>query len=104
VGRENEGMAKRPERLDDPAIEARLAELTGWSRAGGEIRKEYDRVSFPDAIAFVVAIGFLAEAANHHPDIDIRWRTVHIALTTHDAGGLSVLDFDLAGRIDEAAT
>ena len=60
--------------------------------------------SFPDAVAFVVAVGFLAEAADHHPDIDIRWRTVHLALTTHDAGGLSTLDFDLAARIDEAAS
>jgi 4a-hydroxytetrahydrobiopterin dehydratase len=91
------------DRLDDTAVDARLADLSGWSRSGDEIRKEYERASFPDAIAFVVAIGFLAEAANHHPDIDIRWRTVHIALSTHDAGGLTALDFDLAGRIDEAA-
>jgi 4a-hydroxytetrahydrobiopterin dehydratase len=91
------------ERLDDPTITSRLATLDGWSRVGDEIRKEYERASFPDAIAFVVRIGFLAEAANHHPDIDIRWRTVHVALTTHDAGGLSARDFDLAAQIDEAA-
>ena len=91
------------ERLDDPTITSRLATLDGWSRAGDEIRKKYERASFPDAIAFVVRIGFLAEAANHHPDIDIRWRTVHVALTTHDTGGLSALDFDLAKQIDEAA-
>lgn len=92
------------DRLDDAAIEARLVELTDWSRSGDEIRKEFVRDGFPDAIAFVVRVGFLAEAANHHPDIDIRWRTVNIALTTHDAGGLSALDFDLAGRIDEMAS
>jgi 4a-hydroxytetrahydrobiopterin dehydratase len=92
------------DRLDDTAIEARLGELTGWTRDGDEIRKQFERADFPAAIAFVVRIGFLAEAANHHPDIDVRWRTVHIALTTHDAGGLSALDFDLAARIDAAAS
>jgi len=97
-------MAERPERLDDAAIDARLADLTGWARDGDEIHKDFKRASFPDAIAFVVQVGFLAEAANHHPDIDIRWRTVHLALSTHDAGGLTELDFDLAGRIDEAAS
>jgi 4a-hydroxytetrahydrobiopterin dehydratase len=91
------------DRLDDTTIEARLGSLDGWTRTGDEIRKDYRCAGFPDAIAFVVRIGFLAEAANHHPDLDIRWRTVHVALSTHDAGGLTDLDFDLAGRIDEAA-
>jgi len=89
------------ERLDDAAVDARLQELGGWSRVGDEIRKQFECPSFADAIAFVVRVGFFAEAANHHPDIDIRWRTVHIALSTHDAGGLSTLDFDLAAKIDE---
>jgi 4a-hydroxytetrahydrobiopterin dehydratase len=91
------------EPLDDATIEARLAALDGWTRDGDEIRKEFTRAGFPEAIAFVVRVGFLAEAANHHPDIDIRWRTVHLTLSTHDAGGLTALDFELAGRIDEAA-
>jgi 4a-hydroxytetrahydrobiopterin dehydratase len=94
----------RPEPLDDPTIAARLADLTGWSREGDTIRKEYTCDGFADAIAFVVRIGFLAEAANHHPDIDVRWRNVTIALSTHDAGGLTTLDFDLATRIDEVAS
>ena len=92
------------ERLDDAAIGAGLGELAGWSRVGDEIRKEFERAGFADAVAFVVRVGFLAEAANHHPDIDIRWRTVHVALTTHDVGGLSALDFELAARIDEVAS
>ena len=62
--------------------------------------KRYDLPSFPDAIAFVVAVGFEAESRNHHPDIDVRWRTVHLRLTTHDAGGLTAFDFDLATAID----
>ena len=96
-------MAARPERLDDQAVSERLAGLSGWTREGDEISKEFTRSGFPAAIAFVVHVGFLAEQTNHHPDIDVRWRTVRLALTTHDAGGLSTLDFDLAARIDEAA-
>jgi 4a-hydroxytetrahydrobiopterin dehydratase len=91
------------ERLDDGAVDTRLSALTGWVREGDEIRKQFDRPTFAAAIAFVVQVGFLAEAANHHPDIDIRWRTVRIALTTHDDGGLTALDFDLAAKIDEIA-
>jgi 4a-hydroxytetrahydrobiopterin dehydratase len=90
-----------PDRLDDAAITTRLGELDGWSRDDDAITKEFRCASFPDAIAFVVRVGFLAEAANHHPDLDVRWRTVHVALSTHDAGGLTALDFDLAARIDE---
>jgi 4a-hydroxytetrahydrobiopterin dehydratase len=94
----------RPQPLDDPTIAARLADLEGWSRDGDAIRKEYNCDGFADAIAFVVRIGFLAEAADHHPDIDVRWRKVAIALSTHDAGGLTTLDFDLAGHIDEVGS
>ena len=91
-------------RLDDAEIDGRLGALTGWTREGDEIRKEFVRAGLRrTAIAFVVRVGFLAEAADHHPDIDIRWRTVHLALSTHDAGGLTALDFDLATKIDEAA-
>jgi 4a-hydroxytetrahydrobiopterin dehydratase len=91
-----------PERLEDAAISERLAGLTGWTQDGDTIVKDFQCASFPDAIAFVVRIGFAAEAANHHPDLDIRWRNVHVALSTHDAGGLTTLDFDLAARIDAA--
>ena len=55
---------------------------------------------FAAALAFVNAVGAAAEAANHHPDIDIRWNTVTLALTTHDSGGLTVLDLALAAAID----
>jgi 4a-hydroxytetrahydrobiopterin dehydratase len=92
-----------PSRLDDAAVTAWLGSHSGWERAGDEIRRGFERPSFPDAIAFVVRIGFIAEAANHHPDLDIRWRTVVVALTTHDAGGLTALDLDLAESIDAAA-
>jgi len=91
----------RQERLDDDAIAEALAGLPGWSRAGDEIVKTFERPTFPDAIAFVVHIGFLAEAMDHHPDLDVRWRRVRVALTTHDSAGLTRNDIDLAGAIEE---
>ncbi len=90
-------------RLDDAAIAAGLDGLPGWSRSGDEIRKDFVCPGFADAIAFVVRIGFLAEAADHHPDLDVRWRTVTVALTTHDAGGLTQRDLDLAAAIEAVA-
>ena len=90
----------RPTALDDDQIATRLASLSGWEREGDEIVKTFELPTFPDAITFVTRLAERAEAANHHPDIDIRWRNVRIALTTHDAGGLTDLDFDLATEIE----
>jgi 4a-hydroxytetrahydrobiopterin dehydratase len=90
-------------RLDDEAVAEWLPAHSGWDRHGDEISKQFECASFPDAIAFVVRIGFHAEAANHHPDLDIRWRKVLVALTTHDAGGLTALDLVMAESIDAAA-
>jgi 4a-hydroxytetrahydrobiopterin dehydratase len=87
--------------LSEAEVEARLGAISDWARQGDEIRKTFQLASFPAAIAFVTQVGFLAEAAGHHPDIDIRWRNVTLALTTHDAGGLTQNDFDLAAQIDE---
>ena len=88
-------------KLSDADIERRLGDLNDWARQGDTISKTFRLGSFPAAIAFVTQIGFLAEAAAHHPDIDIRWRRVTLALTTHDAKGLTDKDFDLAAQIDE---
>jgi 4a-hydroxytetrahydrobiopterin dehydratase len=90
-------------RLDDDAISRRLAELPGWDRADDEIVRTFECPDFPAAVAFVVRIGFLAEARDHHPDLDVRWRKVRVALTTHDVGGLTDWDFDLAAQIDGVA-
>jgi 4a-hydroxytetrahydrobiopterin dehydratase len=87
--------------LSDAEVQAALASLPGWGRTGDEIEKAFACASFAGAIAFAVRIGFLAEAANHHPDIDIRWRNVRVALTTHDAGGLTAKDIDLARAVEE---
>jgi 4a-hydroxytetrahydrobiopterin dehydratase len=93
----------RPVRLDDAELSAGLAALPAWTRDGDMLRRSIETPSFADAIALVTRIGFDAEAADHHPDLDIRWRTVRVALTTHDAGGLTRLDLDLAAAIDAAA-
>jgi 4a-hydroxytetrahydrobiopterin dehydratase len=94
----------RPERLDDDEISTRLGNLPGWERDGDEIVKTFELPTFPEAIAFVTRIADTAEAANHHPDIDIRWRKVRVAFTTHDAGGLTELDFDLAEQVEGSLT
>ena len=89
--------------FSEAEIATAMSGLPGWTRAGGEIEKTFELASFPDAIAFVVRIGFLAESADHHPDLDVRWRKVRVALTTHDSGGLTANDFDLASNIEKVA-
>jgi 4a-hydroxytetrahydrobiopterin dehydratase len=94
----------RPAKASDTEVATALERLTGWEREGDEIVCTFACASFPDAIAFVVRIAFFAEQMNHHPDLDVRWRNVRVALTTHDAGGLTALDLDLAARITTAFT
>ena len=89
--------------LSDAEIASALGALAGWSRSGDEIVKTFELASFADAIAFVVRVGFIAEAADHHPDVDVRWRRVRIALTTHDSGGLTANDIDVATSIEKVA-
>ena len=86
--------------LTDAEITSGLATLPGWAREGDEIVKTFDCGTFPAAIAFVVRIGFFAERVDHHPDLDVRWKRVRVALTTHDAGGLTGKDLDLAREIE----
>jgi 4a-hydroxytetrahydrobiopterin dehydratase len=88
-------------KLNEQEITGRLEELSGWTRDGDMITKTFKLPNFPASIAFVTHVGFLAEAAAHHPDIDIRYNKVTLALTTHDAGGLTAKDFDLAAAADE---
>jgi 4a-hydroxytetrahydrobiopterin dehydratase len=89
-------------KLDEAGVAAALRATPGWERAGAEIRRTYRFRDFREALAFVNRVGGLAEAAGHHPDIDIRYNTVTLALTTHDAGGLSAKDFALARAVDGA--
>ena len=71
-----------------------------WSREGDELVATVKLHDFKAALDFVNAVGEAAEAANHHPDIDIRWNTVRLGLSTHDSGGITLLDLALAGAID----
>lgn len=87
-------------RLDDAGIALALRQTPGWARAGTGITRTYRFEDFRAALVFVNRVGELAERAGHHPDIDIRYNAVTLTLTTHDAGGLSPKDFELAGAID----
>ncbi len=90
-----------PEVLDPTAVDAALADRAiEWHREGAELVKEVRRQGFAGALAFVNQVGALAEAADHHPDIDIRWDTVTLRLSTHSAGGLTEKDLSLAAEID----
>ncbi|HTU39546.1 MAG TPA: 4a-hydroxytetrahydrobiopterin dehydratase [Acidimicrobiales bacterium] len=82
--------------VDTALIEQQLH----WVREGDELVTTVKLHDFAAALEFVNAVGAAAEAANHHPDIDIRWNKVRLALTTHDSGGLTLLDLALAGAID----
>jgi 4a-hydroxytetrahydrobiopterin dehydratase len=90
--------------LSDDEVSKGLGDLPGWSRAGDAVEKTFELASFPDAVAFVTRVGFLAEAADHHPDLDIRWRKVRVALSTHSEGGITAKDLSLAGEIEAVAT
>ena len=89
-----------PARLSDLEIQRALGSLPGWSRRGDVITKTFTFPKFMDGIDFVVHIAQLADAANHHPDIDIRYTKVVVTLSTHDAGGITQNDLDLAKQIE----
>ncbi len=94
-----------PERLDETEITTRLAELNGWTLENNVISRTVAAPTFLESVeGIVVEVARAAEEANHHPDIDIRWRNITFTLTTHDTGNtLTDLDFDLAQKIDEIA-
>jgi len=87
------------DRLTEEQIAERLAALTGWERQGDSLVHVAKLADFKAAMLYVGAVGYLAEAANHHPDIAIAWNTVTLTLSTHSAGGLTGNDFALAERI-----
>jgi len=85
--------------LTDDQIATRLTDLPGWTRDGGSIVTTVTRTDFRDALLFTGAVAYLAEQANHHPDVLIQWNKVTLTLSTHSEGGLTVNDFDLAAKI-----
>jgi 4a-hydroxytetrahydrobiopterin dehydratase len=87
-------------KLSAPEVKTALAAVPDWKKTGATIARTYQFKNFPAAIIFVHAVAGFAEKAWHHPDIDIRWNKVTLALTTHDAGGLTKKDFVLAKKFD----
>lgn len=88
------------ELLDPAAVQEAVAVLDGWSGGTDAIMRTVGLPSFPAAIAVVDQVAAIAEEMNHHPDIDIRWRTVTFRCATHSAGGVTTRDITLANRID----
>jgi 4a-hydroxytetrahydrobiopterin dehydratase len=82
--------------LTDAEISTRLKLLPGWKVESGELTRTFAFKDFVGSLAFVNKVGELAEKAGHHPDIDIRYNRVRLGLVTHDAGGITAKDFDLA--------
>ena len=87
--------------LSTEEVRAHLHNLSGWQIEAGELVKTFQFQDFRTALHFVNQVGEAAEAAGHHPDIDIRYNRVRLSLITHDAGGLTARDFDLAGRVEK---
>ncbi len=89
--------------LTDDEIRTALDGLTGWELVDGQIAKEYRLGGFAAAIAFVVRLSYEAEAADHHPDLDIRYDKVRVSLSTHSEGGVTAKDLNLAAAIEAVA-
>jgi 4a-hydroxytetrahydrobiopterin dehydratase len=86
--------------LSTDEAQARLRGLSGWQIEAGELIKTFAFKDFLASLEFVNRVGKLAEIAGHHPDIDIRYDRVRLSLVTHDAGGLTEKDFDLAYKVE----
>ena len=87
-------------KLGEQEIEQRLANLNGWKKAGNAIQKQFTLADFKESMFFVNGVASLAEKAGHHPDITINYNRVTLSLSTHDAGGITGKDFDLAQRAE----
>ena len=93
-----------PRLLDAEEVTRQLADLPGWRVEGTELKKSVEFPNYSAAIRCVGDVAADAEAMNHHPDIDIRWRTLHFTLSTHSEGGITQLDVELAHQIDAVVT
>ena len=90
-------------RLTDTEVAARLSALPGWTHAAGKLRRAFVFADFVEAWSFMSAVALVAEAMGHHPEWSNVWNRVTVDLSTHDAGGISALDFDLAARMEALA-
>ncbi len=93
-------MTQDLKKLSDEELQQFLTQHPQWKHEGGMLRRTYEARTFLGGIEFVRRLGQAAETADHHPDIDIRWRKVTLALVTHDAGGLTGRDTGLAAEAD----
>jgi 4a-hydroxytetrahydrobiopterin dehydratase len=93
-----------PPKLSDLEIQRALGTLTGWSRRGDGLTKTFTFDAFAKGIAFVSRVAAIADAMDHHPDIDIRYTKVTMTLSTHSAGGVTKKDLELAERIEQSAS
>jgi len=89
--------------IAETEAKSRLAALPGWELDGAAIRRKFTFKGFPDAVGFIVRLGFAAEAADHHPDLLVNYKRVTLTYSTHSAGGLTDKDFDGAGKANELA-
>ena len=96
-------MAEKERTYNDAEIAERLAQLPGWYYEGGLIRRNYKTDGWSTTLMLVNTIGYLAEAAYHHPDLTVTWAKITVKLSTHSAGGITDKDFELARKIDEVA-
>ncbi|MEO0483358.1 MAG: 4a-hydroxytetrahydrobiopterin dehydratase [Planctomycetota bacterium] len=97
-------MTQKLEKLSEADIKTHLERLAEWSEIGGEIQRTFEFGDFLEAMAFVNQVAEAAETRQHHPDILIRYNRVMLTLSTHDAGGITEKDFDLAAHCDELAS
>ena len=87
-------------KLESADIEQRLKAADGWVVQDGKLTKTFSFAAYKDGIVFASAVGFLADKLNHHPDITIGYGKVSVSVNTHDVGGISPYDFELARRVD----
>lgn len=91
-------------RYEGTRLDAAVADLGGWQHEGGWLRRTYATDGWRSTMLAVNAIAFLAEAANHHPDLEVHWGSVVVALQTHSAGGITDKDLQLARQIEDLVT
>ena len=91
----------RPSKLLAGTVDAWLTAHPGWAREGEALVRSYKLADFGAAVAFTVRLGFVAEKRDHHPDVNVGWGKARVLWTTHDAGGITELDLELAAATDE---
>ena len=96
-------MAQKEQTYDETQIAERLKALPGWYYEDKWIRRVYKTDGWPTTLMLVNAIGFAAQAADHHPDLAVSWGKITVKLSTHSAGGITDKDFELARKFEEIA-